>query len=435
MAHDHTAGEVTPAPDPAGSAIVARPYVARPGRIKTFTALQHNRNYRFLWTGNLFANAAQWLQLFTVGWLAYEISGGSAIHSGTVAAVRTVPNLVLSPWAGALADRWDRRKIAILSQLGLTAAAILFAFVVASGHLAVWHMYVYMIISGIGFTIMQPVRQALVANTVPRSDLANALALNAMSVTSMRLVGPLIGGILIETVGFKWNFFAQAGMFVTMALLLLPMRTPYREVGASRKASTWANIVAGLRYVFKDRMMRRLNLLNFVRTAAFQPLVLVLPVYTKEALHAGAGVGSTLLIGAGIGGLTATLIIASWGFFTRKGMVGLLTLMSGSVVILLLGQSHWLWLSLPLMAVMGLSQTYFIVSNQTLIQTIVPDSFRGRVASVWQYEQGLTTLSVFLISALAEFKGIGFALTAVGSAALSLSVFFMFRFKDNRKLD
>ena len=116
-------------------------------------------------------------------------------------------------------------------------------------------------------------------------------------------------------------------------------------------------------------------------------------------------------------------------------MVGLLTLMSGSVVILLLGQSHWLWLSLPLMAVMGLSQTYFIVSNQTLIQTIVPDSFRGRVASVWQYEQGLTTLSVFLISALAEFKGIGFALTAVGSAALSLSVFFMFRFKDNRKLD
>jgi len=370
-----------------------------------------------------------------VGWLVLEISGGSALQSGTVTGIRTLPALLLGPWAGVLADRWDRSKIAILAQVGLASSAILFAVLVASGGVQVWHAYVYMSIAGVAFTFMQPVRQALVANTVRRSDMANALALNAMTVTSMRLVGPLIGGILIATVGFKWNFTFEAGLYVGMMLLLLPMRTPYREAGGRHKASGWLNMVEGLRYVVKDRMMLRLNVLNFVRAASFGPLPLVLPVYTKEALDAGAGIGSLLLTVMGIGGLIATLIMASWGFFAKKGMVGLVTLMSGSACILMLGRSEWLWLTLPLLALMGFSQTHFIVSNQTLIQTVVPDSIRGRVSSVWQYEQGLTPLFVFLISLMAEWRGIGFALSTVGAISLLLGIFFLLRFEDHRTLD
>jgi MFS family permease len=403
-------------------------------RPRTFSSLENNRDYRFLFTGNLFANAAQWLQLLTVGWLVLEISD-SALQSGIAVGIRALPTLVLGPWAGVLADRWDRKKIAITMQLALAAAASLFAVVVATGDVTVWHTYIYMAVVGVGFTIKQPVRQALIANTVQRADMANALTLNAMAVTSMRLVGPLIGGILIATLGFKWNFIFEAGLYAAMVLLLLPMRTPYREGGANRHASGWANMVEGLRYILKSRVMLRLNLLNFVRAAAFGTVPLVLPAYARDVLGGGPGVGTALLTVMGVGGLCATFIMATWGFFAKKGLVGLITLTSGSACILLLGLSNWLWLSLPVIALMGFSQTHFIVSNQTLIQNLVPDSLRGRVSSVWHYEQGLTPLFVFLISLLGQYRGMGLAMMVLGGSALALSLVFLVRFKDNRTLD
>jgi len=436
MAHDPAAGEAAPVPDQVRTRAASRPPEAgQRGGIKTFSSLQNNPNYRFLFAGNLFANAAQWLQLFTVGWLVLELSGGSALQSATSVGIRTLPTLLLGPWAGALADRWDRRKIAIFVQVWLAVAASLFALLVASGEIAVWHAYVYMALSGIGFTMMQPVRQALVANTVPRSDLRNALALNAMTVTSMRLVGPLLGGILMETVGFKWNFLLQSSLYVGMFVLLLPMRTPYREASTNRKVSMWSNLAEGMGYILKNQVILRLNMMNIVRSAVFQPLVFLLPVYTKEVLDAGPGAGTALVTAMGLGGLSATVLISSWRFFTKKGLVSLIALMAGSVCILLLGLAQWLWLSMALLGTQGFFQTHFIVSNMTSIQTVVPDSLRGRVSSVWQYLDGLIPMWVFLIGLLAELTGIRLALMATGALALGFSISYMLRFKDIRALD
>jgi Transmembrane secretion effector len=109
--------------------------------------------------------------------------------------------------------------------------------------------------------------------------------------------------------------------------------------------------------------------------------------------------------------------------------------MSGSLVILSLGLFHWVWYSVPIMMVMGLSQTHFIVSNQTLVQTIVPDTLRGRVSSVWDYEQGLIPLFAGIIGVMAEGIGIAAAMSWVGGVALALSLFFLLRFKEIRALD
>lgn len=409
-------------------------------RLKTFAALQNNRDYRFLWVGNLAANSAQWLQIFTIGWLVFSISGGSALHSVAVAGIRSLPILAIGPWAGVLADRLDRRKLAIASQSSLAILAAIFALVVAAGLVEVWHAYTYMALAGIGFAIKQPVRQALVANTVQRSDLANAMALNAMSVTSMRLAGPLLGGILITTLGFKWNFFFEAGLYIVMVLLLIPMRTPYRESSArstktSHRGGLTGSLMEGLRYIFENAVMRRLTVVNFVRTAVFMPLVLLLPVYTEQALGAGVGTGSIMIAVMGIGGFTATIIMATWGFFAKKGAVVLITLITGSMAILVLGFSHWIWLSLAMMVVMGFSQTHFIVSNQTLIQSVVPDDLRGRVSSVWHYESGLIPLAAVAIGYTADQVNINIALISVGIGALVLGIFFAIRYQDIWSLD
>ena len=404
---------------------------AKRGGLKTFTALQNNRDYRFLWAGNVAANGAQWLQIFTIGWLVFSISGGSALHSVAVAGIRSLPILVIGPWAGVLADRLDRRKLLIATQFSLAVLAAAFALVVASGRVEVWHAYTYMSLAGIGFAIKQPLRQALVANTVQRSDLANA-----MGITSMRLAGPLLGGILIGAAGFKWNFFFEAGLYVVMVLLLLPMRTPYRQTSSSSRSSNLvASLLEGLRYIFGNAVMRRLTIVNFVRTSVFMPLILLLPVYTQQALGAGVGTGSIMIAVMGIGGFTATFVMATWGFFAKKGAVVLITLLTGSIAILMLGISHWLWLSLAMMLIMGLSQTHFIVSNQTLIQTMVPDDLRGRVSSVWHYESGLIPLAAVAIGVVADRVDINTALTGVGVIALALGISFAVRFKDIWSLD
>jgi MFS family permease len=408
---------------------------ARRGGLRTFSSLQNNPNYRFLFTGNLFANAAQWLQFITIGWLALDVSG-SPFHSIMAVAVRAVPTLLLGPWGGVLADRMDRRKLAMLTQVGMSGAALAFAVLVARDQVTtVWYVYAYTLVTGVGFAIKQPVRQSLIANTVRQPDMANALALNALAVTSMRLVGAGLGGILIETLGFQWNFFVEAGLYISMMVLLIPMRTPYQEASTARHSSAITNLIEGLRYIVKNGLVLRLMTLNFVRTGVFAPLLLLLPSYTMGALGAGAGIGTAMIVSMGIGGVIATFVMSSWGFFTRKGLVCLLTLLSGSIVITTLGLSHWVWYSVPIMVVMGLSQSHFIVANQTLVQTIVPDTLRGRVSSVWHYEQGLIPMFSGLIGLVATIVGISTSMTIFGGAAVLLSVFFLLKFGDLRKQD
>ena len=291
---------------------------ARRGGLRTFDSLRDNYNYRFLFAGNLSANGAQWLQIFTVGWLVLSLSEGSALHSVAVAGIRSLPVLALGPWAGVLADRIDRRIIAIATHAAQVFLAVGFAVLIAGDWVQVWHAYSYMLLSGAAHAIQQPVRHALVANTVPRSDLANALALNAMGVNIMRLSGPILGGILISTVGFKWNFFFEAALYLGMVLLLLPMKTPYREASTARRVSAFANLKDGVKYILASSPLRRLTLLNFLRTTVFMPLVLLMPVYTQDALGAGVATGTVMISLMGFGGLTTTDSRGHLGIFYQE---------------------------------------------------------------------------------------------------------------------
>ena len=227
--------------------------------------------------------------------------------------------LILGPLGGVLADRLDRRKLVMGAQVVMVSSALTFGVLLANGKIdSIWHVYGYMLVSGIAFAFVQPTRQALVANTVPREDLGNALALNAMAVTSMRLAGAAISGILIETLDFHWNFFVESGLYVGMIVLLAPMKTPYRRESDAKKSSPLADLKEGLGFIFASREMLRLMVMNFVRTGVFMPLLLFLPAYTEEALGRGAGVSTAMIVMMGAGGLLATIMISSSGSSPRR---------------------------------------------------------------------------------------------------------------------
>ena len=404
------------------------------GRIQTFSSLR-NRDYRFLWTGNLFNNGANWLQQLTVGWLVWDLSA-SPFLVGAVGGFRAVPFLVIGPIAGVLADRLDRRKLVLVSQTMLALTALVFAFVVWSGRVEVWHAFLYIAISGVAHSILQPVRSALVANTVPREDLANAFALHAMTITSSRLVWPAIGGYLVGMFGFTVNFFVESFLYITLAVMVIPMRTPYREeTPRNRHSSPFSELVDGIKYVARDKPILQLIVMSLIPNFLLQPCIYLLPVFVGDVLNRGPEILGTLLSINGGFGFAATVVIATFGYVLGKGKTSLLALVLASIAGIMLGQSQWLALTIVAVSLMGYGMSSFRTCNMTLVQLLAPDDLRGRIQSIYHLDHGLTPLASFIIGAFAEFYSPTLAVTTVGVFALALSIYFLLAFSRIRRLD
>ena len=396
-------------------------------RLHTFDTWLGYKNYRFLWIGNFCGNNAQWLQLLTVGWLVRDLSEGSSSSSllvVTVGAINTLPGLVVGPWAGVLGDRVDRRKLLITIQTFMATAAILFSFLVLSERVTIWHTYAYVIFSGVARSFAQPLRQALIANTVPREVLGNALATNVLTITSSRLLGPFIGGFLIATLGFFWNFVLEAAFYMLMVLALLPMKTPYyRPAESSARKSPLADLKEGIVYIWRgERVIFNLILLGLIPNVVLQPFMFLLPVFTEEILKRGAEIGGSLLALNGLGGLVAAFIIASVGFIFRKGMLVIGLALFSSVSVIVLAYSEWLWAGILMVAIFGFSQSAFRTTNSTLVQSIIPDALRSRVTSLRSYGQGFVVVTSLAVGWFADQTSAVMAVTVMGSVGLALTL-------------
>ena len=385
----------------------ARTRSSRVSHLDTFRTARLYRDFRLVWIGNFFAQGAQWIQILTIGWLVLKLTDGNALLTGTVVGIRTLPVLLIGPWAGVLADRMDRRKVVVIAQLFMAAAAAVFAVLVIatdldsdtpSGPLRLWHPFLYMIIAGVAHSFIQPVRNAIVANTVPKEALTNALALNGMVYPSTRIIAPAIGGVIIATLGFNWNFFLEALAYVTMVALMIPVRLPFRSQDRDSHESVVASLRSGIAYVWQDKPVLQLIVMSFIPNMVFNPLLFLLPVFTSQVLGRGADAGGVLSAAIGAGGITAGVIIATVGFGVRKGIATFLGLIGGCVFVLIFAQSTWYLASIAALAGLGFCQYYFRVGDSTLIQTLIPDRLRGRVMGIYQLDNGFVPLATLITS-------------------------------------
>ena len=391
------------------------------------------RDYRFLWIGNFFANTAQWLQLLTLGWLVQHLTQGapsSALLVIGVGGINTLPGLVVGPLGGVLGDRVDRKKLIISLQAFMALFSFGFAWMVRFDVVEVWQVFAYAIVSGVCLSITQPMRQALIANTVPRHMLGNAYATNVLTIPGTRAIGPFVGGILVATLGFFWNFTIESLLYVGMILAFLPIRTPYaaaRGSGAAvEREGFFEDLAEGFRYVWSgNRVLFLLIVLTVVPNVILQPVMFALPLFTDEILNRGADVGGYMLAVNGLGGFVMALTIASFGFFFKRGMVCLATAIASSALVLALTQASWLPMALLTVAVFAASQTAFRTTNGTLTQTLVPDELRGRITSLQRIGQGFVVGSSLLVGWFAGVTSVTWAMTAMGLAGLAVSVPFL----------
>ena len=377
--------------------------------------------------------------MLSVGWLVQGLTAGSASSAllvVTVGGLATLPVLVAGPWGGVLGDRMSRKKVVMTIQAFMAGVAILFAVLVQSGWVEWWHAYVYVLVGGTGYSITSPMRQALIANTVPLSSLVNAYAMNVFTITGTRILGPFLGGVLIATLGFTWTFSLEASLYVGTVLALVPMATPYYQgVNRTRTASPLTDMKEGLRYIWRrERVVLHLIVLGLIPNVLLHPVWFLLPVFTVNVLHREVAVGGYLLAVTGIGGLVASLVIASVGFIFNRGRVCLVTMILASICVILFAQSHWLPAAMLLIGLMAVAQTTFRTAGGTLVQVLVPDNLRGRVTSLQEYSQGFLILSSLLIGWIVDLTTVVITITAVGALGLVLSALSNVTFRQVRQL-
>jgi MFS family permease len=381
----------------------------------TLRALRH-RNFQLFFSGQLISLVGTWMQNVAQAWLVYRLTG-SALLLGAVGFSNQIPVLLFAPIGGTTADRSDRRRLVITTQVASMTLATILAWLTISRRVEVWHIFVLAAMLGVVNAFDIPARQSFLIDMVGREDLMNAIALNSSMFNGARMIGPAIAGILIAKIGEGWCFAANAISYVAVivGLLLMNVQCPLR----SNTSSPLADIVEGFRWANSVKVIRALLLLIGLISLVGMPYTVLMPVFADKILHGGAR-GLGILMGAtGVGALFGALTLAS-----RTGVKGLGRLAAWScggfgIGLLLFSFSRWFWLSTVLLLPIGYSVMLQMASTNTLIQTMVPDQLRGRVMALYSMMfMGMAPLGALLGGALAQRMGAPVTVAVGGVACL-----------------
>lgn len=341
------------------------------------------RNYRLFFAGQIISNTGTWIQRIALDWLVLELSGHDPVALGWAVALQFTPTLLLSLWAGVLADRVDKRKLLVAIQAGMAGVAMLLGVLDLTEVVALWHVYVLAVAHGVLSAVEVPTRQSFVAEMVGRDNVPNAVALNSSVFNMARIVGPAIAGFAIVAFGTGWLFVVNAAstLAVITGLLLMNSDLLYRDPGASRGRGS---LLEGLRYV-RERpdLLTVLVLVLFVSTFGitfFVSLAVVASrVFGTEA--DGYGLLSTLLA---VGTLTGALASARRGSRSHP-RVRVLLLAAFGLGALEFGTAFmptYLTFGLALVP-LGFATITFLNTANALVQTSVRPEMRGRVMGLY----------------------------------------------------
>ncbi|MBI4233869.1 MAG: MFS transporter [Chloroflexi bacterium] len=362
------------------------------------------RDFRLLWVSNLFGSAAMWIQMATLGWLVYDLTGSGTLLGG-MNGVRAIPMLLLSPLAGVAADRMDRRRTMVATQLALTATALGLGVGLLLNQVHVWHLFAFTFIGGVIQTFSMPMQQTLVFDLVPRHVFPNAAALGSASFNVTRVLGPGAAGFLIAWLGPEGNFFVQSAAYLGMAISIAMIAVPARKAAPDAQ-SMIRKMAEGFRYVAGDRTAQVLLMMAVVPPLLLVPSFMgLMPIFAKDVFHSGPQGLGLLLSASGLGGLIGALFMASLGRFEQRGLLQLGMLLGGGISLLAFAFARSLAVALPLLVVAGFCEMVYMVTNQTILQLSVPDHVRGRVISLFMLTMSLMPLGTLVFGAAADLVG------------------------------
>jgi MFS family permease len=353
---------------------------------QSFVALQH-RNYRLIWLGLLASMTGSTMQsaalLWHVSLLVPPERKGLAL--GLVGLVKITPIVLFSMISGVVADAWNRRRVMMYTQAASALVALGLAAVAFARVSHTWPIYALAAAGAAVSTFDLPARQALVPTLVPREHLPNAISLNAIMFQTASVLGPSFGGVLIAGGSVGLAYLANAVSFVFVFGALCMMRNvPERPVSnhGVRDDVSWAAAVEGLRFVFRQPLIRSTMLLDFFATF-FSSATALLPIFAQDILNVGARGYGWLYAAPAVGAVaTSALMIPLTSRINRRGPVLLWAIAVFGLATVLFGISRWFWVTFVCLALTGAADTISIIIRNIIRQLETPDRLRGRMVGV-----------------------------------------------------
>ena len=407
----------------------ADPQPGETGRFAhTVRALRH-RNFRLFFAGQTISLVGTWMVRIATSWLVYRLTG-SALLLGVVGFVGQIPSFFLAPFAGVWIDRVDRRKLLVWTQALLGAQSLTIAWLILAHRINMAEIVALSVLQGVVNAFEMPARQSFVVQMVEgKRDLGNAIAINSSMVNLARLIGPALAGFIIAAGGEAPCFLIDGISYLAVIASLLMMRVaPFERTRST--SSMLTQLAEGWTYVSRFAPVRDILLLFGVVSLMGIPFLVLMPIFATQVLHGDSHTLGYLMGASGLGALVAALNLAA-----RKSVRGLTRVIpfAGLLFALALigfGFSHWLPLSLLLMALTGGGMMTVMASSNTVIQTLVSEEKRGRVMSYYTVAfVGMGPFGSLLAGELAHRFGAPHAVVITGTCVLVGVLWFFTRLR------
>lgn len=367
----------TTPPEPLGKHAVAKP-TAKEVAGRTFAALQF-RNFRLWLISQVVSFSGTWMQTLAQSWLVLELTG-SGTKLGTVLAFQFVPTLLLSPIGGTITDRFDKRRLIMLTQSVAGLAALTLGVLTLSGVIELWMVYCVAAVFGLVAAFDNPTRQVFVMEMVGPEMVPNAVMLNSVSIHSARILGPAMGGLLIAFLSTGWCFmvngFSYLAIIATVVFIdkskLHPVPRAPRGKGMLRQ---------GVKYAWTSNELRTTLIVMWVVGIFMFEFTVTLPLLAKNTFHIGSGGLAALESLMGVGAVCGGLVQATLGRPTTRRVVGLCAVFS--VLILAVAYSPNEWFAYAFTFVMGAFSVSTVTCCNTTLQLNSKPELRGRVMALF----------------------------------------------------
>jgi MFS family permease len=341
----------------------------------------YNRNFRLYWTGQLISLTGTWMQILAQSWVVLRLTD-SVAALGVVNLAQSLPTLLLMLTGGVVADRWDRRRIMIVTQAALMVLAFVMAALIAADALTLTLLLIIAVLTGIATAYDMPAQQALVPDLVEPRVIPQAIAMNQVIFNGSRLLGPAIAGLALATLPLASVYVLNGLSFIAVIASLMVITTPKRAAGGPARGSMLDSLRVGLAYVWSQSKLRSLfAIVALTVLLVFPPLAVLFSGYVKEALDRGTGTVAVLMAVSG-----AASMLGAFGLLwippARRGFVMALGIVASAISLLALGLLQNVIAATIATGMLSLGFSMFMGLNATIVQQMAPPELRGRVMSV-----------------------------------------------------
>jgi len=394
-----------------------------------------NRNFFLLWSGLLISIAGSQMQLAAIHWHIRELTGvPDPLALGGIGLARILPVIVFSLFGGAFADTYNRRTIIFITQsaMALTAAAL--AWLTFTGAVQIWHIYALTAIQAAAVAFDGPARQAIVPNLVPPKDLPSAFSLNNIAFNAGAVIGPVLSGAVIASLGQGYTYFFNAVSFLAVILALVAIGDIPQDLKKASGISLSA-MLDGVRFIFSRKIILSTMIMDFFATF-FASANTMMPIVARDILNVGE-VGYGFLISAqAIGSVTAGVVISQVSNIRKQGPIFLGAVMVFGLATVAFGLSNTFLLAMLTLICVGAADTVSTIIRNTIRQLQTPDHIRGRMTSINQiFFQGGPQLGEVEAGVAAAAFGVPFAIISGGIGTIIAAVLIMVKWPQLRTYD